>query len=296
MIILETHIVPEGVENIRFSDYGLRAFPVFPSRKSFIKAIKKGEFLLDGDIATTARFMKSGQIIQLIDLEETLPKIYKLKLEKIYEDDFMAVILKPAGIDVSGNKFRTVANALPYNLVNSTQSDALKYPRPVHRLDNPTSGLLLVAKTKRILTELGDMLAERKIAKRYRAVVIGDIPDEGVLLTSVNGKEAKSHYKKVCSVSSLKSKVLSLLDLWLETGRTHQLRIQLSDAGYPILGDKLYGKPDLILKGKGLFLSAVELKLQHPFTKEMLNINIDQPDKFSRYMNAEARRFEYYSK
>lgn len=294
MIILETHIVPEGIDGIRFSDYGQSAFSGFPSRKSFVKAIKRGEFLINGETATTARFIKTGQTIQHVDLEKNLRKIFPLKLDVVYEDEYLAVVNKPAGYEVSGNKYRTIVNALPHNLEKSLQPDALRHPMPVHRLDYLTSGLLIASKTRTILSRLGEMLAKREIQKRYRAVVIGKIKPEGRLLTPVNGKKSAARYNTVKTVNSLRSINLSLIDLWLETGRTHQLRIQLADAGYPILGDKMYGKEDLILKGKGLFLSAVELCFCHPITGEDLHIEIEQPAKFDRFMKGEEKRWRLY--
>jgi 23S rRNA-/tRNA-specific pseudouridylate synthase len=81
-------------------------------------------------------------------------KVFKLKLEVLLQDEYLAIVNKPSGIPTSGNYFRTVENALPYNLSPSTQIDALPHPRPVHRLDNPTSGLLLIAKTRTAQTIL----------------------------------------------------------------------------------------------------------------------------------------------
>jgi RluA family pseudouridine synthase len=286
--------VPEGVKGIRFSDYGLEHFKEFSSRKSFVKAVKRGEFRIDGKPATTARLIETGMVIELLESPKKSAEAYRMKLEVIYEDQHLAVIFKPAGIEVSGNKFKTVNNALLHNIELSGEKDALKIPRPVHRLDFPTSGLLLVAKTGRALADLGRQFEEKLVQKRYRAVVMGEIPESGILDNPVNGKKAESEFKLVSRVKSIKSETLSLVDLWPRTGRTHQLRIHLSQAGFPILGDSLYGPEGKILKGKGLFLCAVELNFIHPITKEPISISTKDPDKFAHFMQGEQRRWEKY--
>jgi len=294
MIIVRKHVVPEGIKDIRFSDYGLQAFKEFTSRKSFIKAIKRGEFRIDGKLATTARYIKTGMEIELLDLEIAPPEAYAIKLDVVYEDEDLAVIFKPAGIEVSGNKFKTVNNALLNNVKLSSRDDALKIPRPVHRLDFPTSGLLLIAKTRSALPDLGRQFEDKVVQKRYRAVVMGQIPESGILNNPINGQSAESHYQLVSTVKSIKSGTLSLIDLWPKTGRTHQLRIHTAELGYPILGDSLYGPKGKILRGKGLFLCAVELNFKHPFTGEMIKIETEDPAKFAHFMQGEQRRWEKY--
>ncbi len=295
MIVIRKHTVPQGVHQIRFSDYGLAVFKEFSSRKSFIKAIKRGEFHIDGKIATTSRYINSGMEIELLDLEIIPPDNYLINLDVVYEDEFLAVIIKPAGIEVSGNKFKTVNNALLNNIKRSNAEDALKIPRPVHRLDFPTSGLLIIAKTRSALTYLGQQFEQKLIQKRYSAVVMGKIPASGILKNPINGQVAETHYELVGRVNSIKSSILSLINLWPLTGRTHQLRIHLSQTGNPILGDSLYGVKGNILKGKGLFLCAVELNFKHPVTGEILKIEIADPDKFSHFMQGEQRRWNKYN-
>ena len=295
MIVIRKHVVPEGIKDIRFSDYGLEVFKEFSSRKSFIKAIKRGEFKIDGKLGTTARYIRTGMEIELLDLEIPSPEVYEIKLEIVYEDEDLAVIFKPAGIEVSGNKFKTVNNALLNNVKISSLADALRIPRPVHRLDFPTSGLLLIAKTRSALADLGRQFEDKVVQKRYRAVVMGKIPESGILNDPINGQSAESQFKLVSTAKSIKSETLSLIDLWPKTGRTHQLRIHVSEFGYPILGDSLYGPKGKILCGKGLFLCAVELNFKHPFTGEMMKVETDDPAKFEHFMQGEQRRWEKYN-
>ena len=108
-------------------------------------------------------------------------KIVNIILEIVYEDDYLAVINKPAGILVSGNKKYTIENALSLALEKSKQQDGLVYPLPIHRLDYPTSGLLLIGKTSRSVILLNKMFENKEIIKNYEAITIGEQKDQGVI-------------------------------------------------------------------------------------------------------------------
>lgn len=237
------------------------------------------------------RWLKEGDIITYVDLEKTPPREYHLKLDIIFEDEHLAVIFKPAGISVSGNLFKTIQNALLYNITPSKEGDALDWPLPVHRLDNQTSGLLLIAKTKLARVKLGQAFENKTILKKYQAVVIGKTNTTGEINTDIEGKPSQSLYKLIDYVPSLKNEFLSLIELEPKTGRTHQLRIHCSSIGKPILGDKLYGKEGMILKNKGLFLCATAISFTHPHTEQELTFTIDTPHKFLKRMENEKRRF-----
>ncbi len=291
MKIIKTHIVPEGIEPVRFSDYAIMVFTIIPSRNGIKKAIKRGDFLIDGVKAETATWVKPGQIIELFESESSDIPVYRSELIVVYEDSCLAVVNKPAGITVSGNRFKTVENALPYNLSRSVEADALKRPAPVHRLDSPTSGLLLIAKTKTAQINLGMQFETRNIKKRYRAVVKGRVVSSGRIVADIDGRSSETEYVPVRSVPSIKNDHVTLMDLYPGTGRTHQLRRHMADAGHPIIGDKKYGAAGDLFRGKGLFLAAVELSLTHPVTGLPLNIKIDEPEKFRTFMDREERRW-----
>lgn len=155
MIIQETHLVPEGVKNVRLSGYARIAFPSIPSRKGADKLIKRGELRINGKAAGTGDWVAPGQLLERIDSQRNAPKAYHRRLDVVFEDNDLAVINKPPGIEVSGNKFKTVENALSDNLYPSARADALPWARPVHRLDYSTSGLLLIAKNARAQVSLG---------------------------------------------------------------------------------------------------------------------------------------------
>ncbi len=294
MFILQTHIVPSGEYRIRLQEYAVGLFPQVPSRKSVKKAIKKGAIHINGTAATTATWIEAGQKIELLEIAPTIAKTYELTLDIVYEDAYLAVVNKPAGLVVSGNQFRTLQNALPYNLQASSLVDALPIPRPVHRLDAPTSGLLLVAKSAGARIELGKQLEYKKIQKQYRCVVIGTPPPKGTIDVAIEGKRAVTHYELRRTVPSLRNDSLSLLDVHLETGRTHQIRIHLSGLGFPIMGDQLYGQAGNVFKGKGLFLAAIALGFEHPGLGEWMELEIETPYKFEALMEREQRRWEKY--
>ncbi len=285
------HIINELANAERFNVYCEKHLTIIPSRKGIKKAIKKGELRLNGDVVEGGRWLKEKDIITLVDLELTPPKTYHKKLEVHYEDEDFAIIIKPAGISVSGNQFKTVQNALQHNLRPSVKQDALPWPLPVHRLDNQTSGLLIIAKTKTSRVRLGQAFERKTIHKKYQALVIGKTPYFGRIQVPIDGKKSVSTYRTIKSLPSLKNDFLSLVELTPETGRTHQLRIHCAHMGHPILGDKLYGKTDLILKHKGLFLCATNLCFNHPITNENLEFNISAPNKFETRLLNEARRF-----
>lgn len=193
----------------------------------------------------------------------------------------MAVIHKPAGILVSGNRFKTIANALAQNIQPSTLSDATT-PQPVHRLDYATTGVLLVGKTNSSIRALNRLFEAKAIKKTYYAVTIGEMTPRGKITSAIDGKKAKSKYLVSESVSSKRFGQLNLVKLKPRTGRRHQLRKQLSGIGNPILGDKDYGVENLILKGKGLYLHAYSLKFVHPFTNKKVCFQAGLPQRFNK--------------
>ena len=295
MKVIETHIVPDGINDIRLQDYAPSVFVSISSHQGMKKAIKKGMVLVNGVVAKTGLWVESGQRIDMCDLELPPAKVFELELEVIYEDEHIAVINKPAGISVSGNLFRTIQNTLPFNLKLSSCIDALTVFRPVHRLDNPTCGLLLIAKTSHAIKCLGAQFENRTVSKQYTAVVIGSLPDKGKVDMPVEGKDAVSSFRVIQRNNSIRNQTLNMVHLFPKTGRTHQLRIHMAGMGTPILGDKLYGSEGEILRRKGLFLCATGLQFHHPVTNEKMDISIDPPYKFGRFMEMEEKRWKRYN-
>lgn len=250
------------------------------------KAIEKGLVKVNGNVSFTGRYISGGEIIELYKKEESdRNPIVKIKLDVLYEDNYLAIINKPAGIVVSGNKKHTLANALPFNLKKSSEKDVLLRPQPAHRLDFPTSGVILVGKTANTLTALNDLFRDKAIHKVYQTITQGVMSNkEGKLETTLKGKSAITHYKVLRELPSPKFEKLNLVELKPITGRRHQLRIHMSELGNPILGDKLYGIEGKIMQGKGLYLHAMSLSFNHPMTTEKIEISTPLPAKFERIL------------
>ena len=278
----ENHIAIVQLQPIRLQEYGVGIFPTLPTKSAIKKALKKQLIFVNGQLATTATLIHGNETITFHHSEKTnLSKRLILKLEVVYEDDHLAIINKPAGILVSGNTFKTVDNALSQNLRLSTQPDATQ-PRPVHRLDYATTGLLLIGKTSSSILALNKLFQNKQVNKEYFAVTIGKMETKGILNFPVDEKEAVSNFEVIEKVSSERFEYLNLVRLFPKTGRRHQLRKHLLELGNPILGDASYNKEGLILKGKGLYLHAFALKFNHPITHKEVHINKDLPSKFKK--------------
>ncbi|WP_299062328.1 RluA family pseudouridine synthase [uncultured Polaribacter sp.] len=282
MQLLETHNVQNLKTPIRFQEYGVGIFKTIPTKSGIKKAIKKELVFIDGTLATTSKYICGGEKITLFESEKSATfERLKLDLEVLFEDETLAIIYKPAGILVSGNKFVTIANALTQNLKKSNESDAVK-PQPIHRLDYPTSGLLLIGKTSAAISKLSKLFEDKEISKTYFAITIGKMKIKGVIDLPIDKKNAHTDFEVLKSVISERFEFLNLVKLHPKTGRKHQLRKHLLSIENPILGDKEYFLDDKILKGKGLFLHAATLAFVHPFTKEKISITKVLPKKFKK--------------
>ncbi len=285
------HTTPPDLIPQRLGDYLQGIFPELPTRSSIKKAFQKDRIKVNGTLHKSGYWLQPNEIITL-KCQSIFPnKPLDLQIPVIFEDDYLAIVHKPAGIRTSGNQFYTLENTLSTNLTTSSQLDAIR-PIPVHRLDLQTSGLLLIAKTRKTRIFLGHLFEHKAIQKEYHAVVIGKMKSQGIINQDIEGKNAATIYQNIRVVASIKSEFLSLVRLKPQTGRTHQLRIHLSTIGHPILGDKLYGKEGLILKNKGLFLCATRLTFVHPVTQMDLDFSLEIPYKFKARLVGEERRFQ----
>lgn len=294
--ILEEVIVSNIENPTRCIDFLVGKFEACSTRNALKKAMKRKEVLINDKAAKTGDWLKNGDKIVLLETRGHIPKALDLKIPIIYEDDFLLVVNKPAGILTSGNQYNTLVNAIVGQGTLSMEPDAWDWFRPVHRLDRATSGLVILSKTASVHRALVKLFEERKIDKVYVAIVKGELASDGIISEKIDGREAISEYRLLSKVKSVKNGVLSLVELRPKTGRTHQLRIHCASLGHPILGDKIHDDPSNTLSHKGLLLAAISIKFQHPFTKEDLDITIPVPYKFQALLEREERWFERVNK
>jgi 23S rRNA pseudouridine1911/1915/1917 synthase len=225
------------------------------SRSRIQKAIKDGLVLVNGEKVTEPDFKVSpNDRIELPEFEPNKLKAISLELRVVYENDDIAVIDKPAGLMVhpaAGRDDDTLANALLARFPKIKDVGDPHRPGIVHRLDEDTSGLLLIAKNQKALDYYKKLFQSREIEKEYFALVHGlpkmhGMINEPIGKTSTHqkmrvgtGKESKTEYKLLVSDKALQ---FSLIQVRLHTGRTHQIRVHMSHIGHPVVGDKIYGK------------------------------------------------------
>ncbi|MDR2071261.1 MAG: RluA family pseudouridine synthase, partial [Treponema sp.] len=266
--------VPQGLRLDRYVAEYLRLLS-----RSQIKA-KNLAARINGKSVKISRRVKAGDLLELSWAEagpaDILPE--NLPLEVIYEDGRVVVINKAQGMVVhpgAGNHTGTLANALLYRRLERGREGEGFRPGIVHRLDKDTSGVIIAAYDDEALAFLAEQFKARKTRKIYAALVTGIPPEhEGVIETFIardsrdrkkfavspdTGKAARTGYRVVRAW-----KGYSLLLLRPRTGRTHQLRVHLKHLGCPILGDPLYGKPDIRFPRAALMLHARSLSLVIP--------------------------------
>lgn len=282
MELKETHIVPKLKNTIRFQEYAVGIFKIIPTKSGIKKAIKRKLIFINGNLASTSKYISGNEKIELFQPKDTTTfKKLELDIEVLFEDDYLAIVFKPSGILVSGNKFVTIANGLSKNLIKSTQYDAVK-PQPVHRLDYPTSGVLLIGKTRSSINTLSKIFKNKEIKKTYFAITIGKMDAKGILNFNIDTKNATTEYEVLKSEPSKRFEYLNLVKLKPKTGRKHQLRKHLYTISNPILGDKEYYLKNSILKGKGMYLHAYSLDFRHPITEEKIIVCKELPKKFKK--------------
>jgi RluA family pseudouridine synthase len=286
-IEIERIQVEEHQEKTRIYDYLVGKLETISSRKGIKKAFSRKQISINGELAYSGDYVNQGDVITIHEKEIGDLPYFEIELNVIFEDNELAIVEKPAGIPVSGNAYKTLQNALPDHLKRSTAKDYLAVPLPVHRLDAMTHGIVIVAKTHSTRVAFGRMFEARKIKKHYVAILQGKLEGRGLLKTPVDEKSALTSFNAVCVYPSVKNNWISVVELSPVTGRKHQLRVHLSRLGFPIVGDRLYGKEGDTLKHKGLFLAAVGISFVHPKTNENLLFEIETPNKFNRFLKRE---------
>ncbi|MCE3233263.1 MAG: rluD [Rickettsiaceae bacterium] len=305
-------LVSDKEQGIRLDKFIATRLPDI-SRTRIKTLIESNSVRLSGNNITDCSYrVKSGEEIEITipqAAESDMRANDEIKLNIVYEDDEFLIIDKQAGLTVhpgAGNHDETMANAL-MAYCGDTLSGVGGVARPgiVHRLDKDTSGLILVAKTDRAHHSLSEQIAERTLTRMYLAVCwgvpkphIGTIENyigrnpknrlKMMVTDNETGKVAITHYtvKKIYGGG-----VASLVECRLQTGRTHQIRVHMTELGHPLIGDPLYGKRNntkmkLISEALRLFLKDFDrqalhsylLGVEHPVTNDYIEMKSELPE------------------
>ncbi len=274
------------------------------SRARVQALIEAGHVRVDGNLRKPAHRLQGGETVE-VEIpppapEELVPEPSPLRI--LYEDEHVLVLDKPAGLVVhpgAGHARGTLAAALLAHAPGIAGVGGPRRPGIVHRLDKDTSGLLVVAKSKAAYDSLVEQLARRSVSRRYWALVHGRVrPDSGVIDKPIGrhphdrvkmavrpvgrGKRAVTRYRVLERLAHF-----TLLEVSLETGRTHQIRVHLADLGHPVAGDEVYGgkrRAPLPVACEGYALHAAGLAFVHPITGRRMEFTAPLPSRLERLL------------
>jgi len=328
-IVLEMPEADQSTIAVSADDAGKRldqflATALEVSRARVQQLISEEKVRVDDGPAKPSLKLRGGEQIAILGPSERPPLraiAEEIPLDILFEDDDLAVINKPAGMMVhagagatdDARNRGTLVNALLHHFATLSAVGGEMRPGIVHRLDKETSGLIVVAKNDESHRKLAEQFARREVKKKYIALVHGWIKkDSGTISASISrdrarrtrmttrhsgGREAVSHYQVIRRIDSPYGK-FTLVEVKIDTGRTHQIRVHLSSIGHPVVGDTLYGAPREIrsqrvkqVTGPTLslarnFLHAAELELAHPRTGAKIALTSPLPQELVAFQQA----------
>ncbi len=271
------------------------------TRSAVQKLIEEGSVEVNGKVPAKNYKLRSGDHICLSIPEPKLPeaKPENIPLDIVFEDDDLLVVNKPKGMVVHpapGNYDGTLVNALLYHCGDSLSGiNGVLRPGIIHRIDKDTSGLLIVAKNDFSHKLLAEQIKEHSFTRKYRAVVYGNLKEDEATInapigrhpvdrkkmtvTQKNSREAVTHYKVLKRYAGF-----TYVELKLETGRTHQIRVHMSSIGHPVAGDPVYGPKKVITSLGGQCLHAYYIEFVHPRTGQTLSFSSGLPDYFTKFL------------
>ncbi|MDX1615867.1 MAG: RluA family pseudouridine synthase [Candidatus Promineifilaceae bacterium] len=275
------------------------------SRAQIQRLISDGDITVDGSIVKPSLRLAGGEQIEVrIPISEPTELVAEpIPLDVRYEDEDLIVVNKPAGMVVHpapGHPQGTLVNAILAYCPDIEGVGGERRPGIVHRLDKETSGLILVAKNDQAMRHLQRQFKQRKVDKRYTALVHGRFGQVQILIDAPVGRDP--HNRKRMAVISPGSNArarsaqthVRLVDYYRNssllrcqpiTGRTHQIRVHLAFAGHPVVGDKLYGQRRPKLLHRRHFLHAGELTILHPTGEKPLTIEAPLPPELRRLLD-----------
>ena len=320
-ISIRTFAADPSAANLRLDQYLAQALPDI-SRARVQLLIEAGQVRVDGNPAKPKQKLRGGESIEIEGSPQPEPlhaTPEDIPLEILHEDKHLAVINKPAGMMVhagAGNtapgeqdtrNSGTLVNALLFHFNKLSDVGGDLRPGIVHRLDKQTSGLILVAKDDSTHRKLGEMFTQRQVAKTYLALLHGHLKKDDTTVTlpiardlirrtrmttrRADGRTAVSHFHVLERLTTPYGP-FTLVEVRIETGRTHQIRVHAQSLGHPVAGDALYGAPHLIpnlapeLQLDRNFLHAAKLSFTHPQTNKQLDIDAPLPVELVSFLRA----------
>jgi 23S rRNA pseudouridine1911/1915/1917 synthase len=308
----EEHLVPEaGEAGLRIDVFVARRLPSL-SRSQIQRLIKAGHVTTNGRALKASTPVTGGLTVRVVvpPPEPAGPIAEALPLDILHDDEDLVVVNKPAGMVVHpapGHARGTIVNALLHHVDGLSGVGGKERPGIVHRLDRGTSGVMVIAKHDRAHRELSRQFRDREVVKEYVALVWGRI-EPGRTLANPIGRDPRNRRKMssraprsraalttVMSVESLGG--VSLVRLAIGTGRTHQIRVHLSEAGHAVVGDEVYGgvrrrlPPALAVVGRlqRPFLHAERLEFTHPSDGRRLSLTAPLPRDLTDVLSALQR-------
>lgn len=271
------------------------------SRVAIQRMIEVGNITVNGNKTKASYKIANGDKVVVIieEPKDTSIKAQDIPLDIVYEDSDILVVNKQKGLVVhpgNGNPDGTLVNAI-MNYCKDSLSGIGGEIRPgiVHRIDKDTSGLLIIAKNDKAHIALTEMLKNHEIKKTYLALVRGVLKENNATINmpiarserdrtkmavSRKGKDAVTHFKVI-----ERFKGYTYIEVNIETGRTHQIRVHMSQIGYPLVGDNVYSNGKNPFGVEGQMLHSYKLEFNHPITGEKLSLEAKLPDYFEKVLD-----------
>lgn len=269
------------------------------SRGEVQKYFELQSVFVNAKLAKPSLSLKNGDLVEFEIPEATVSQIEKqnIPLDIVYEDSDVIVVNKPSGMVVhpaNGHYSDTLVNALMYHCKDLSSINGEIRPGIVHRIDKDTSGLLVACKNDFSHNAIAEQLKAKTSTRKYIAIVYGNFEHNYGKIDAPIGRDPQNRLKNAVVAGGKESvttfKVLerfgdfTLLELKLETGRTHQIRVHMAYIGHPVLGDPLYG-PKKVIGDFGQFLHAKTLGFIHPRTNEYMEFESELPEIFKEKIN-----------
>ncbi|MBP3801177.1 MAG: RluA family pseudouridine synthase [Clostridia bacterium] len=273
------------------------------SRVMIQKLIEEEKITVNGKrVKASYKVQKNDKIdIEKVEAKEINLKAQEIPVEILYEDDDIIVVNKPKGMVVhpaNGNPDGTLVNAIMAICKDSLSGIGGEIrPGIVHRLDKDTSGVIIIAKNDKAHINLSEQIKNHEVEKTYIALVRGNVKENEATINMPIGRSTKDRKKMAVTKTGKNAvthfKVLerhgnySLLEVKIETGRTHQIRVHLSQIGYPIIGDTVYSNGKNEWGVVGQCLHAKSIKFKHPITGKEMFIEAELPEYFKEIIKWE---------